>query len=96
MIETWLNTTMTGDTASITKVKALVVEWDAVSLDTVEMVGGSVGANSVTNTTYKSSSQQHRIQTLMQTYVPFFKLAEIIAKRMKQGGVNSAAIQAIW
>ncbi len=97
MILTWLNTTMTGDTASITKVKALVVQWDAISLDTVEMVGGSVGSNSVTNTTYRSSTQQERIQTLMQTYVPFFQLGKVLEKRAKAGGIGlGLSIPTVW
>jgi len=83
------------DDTSISMVKTTVIpEWIKVRTATAEMRGGSVGTNSITNMSYDPDKQRHRVQTLMQTYIPFFKLHEVLARRA--GPSQSTSIPTIW
>ena len=62
-----------------TAVKELVVEWDAVRLQTAEVTGGSIG--SATSVTYSAAGKRERIRQLMTVYVPIFTIAQSMKQR---------------
>lgn len=82
------------DATSITQTQALVVQWNLVRLSIARVDDGGVGENAVTGVTYDSREKRHQIQTLMQTYVPFFKFHEVLARRA--GTQNSMSIPTVW
>ncbi len=82
------------DTDSVTKVKALVVQWDLVRLSIARVDDGGVGENAVTGVTYDSRDKQSRIRDLIQIYIPFYKWHEVLARRA--GSSNSISIQTVW
>lgn len=90
-INTWL---AAMDATSITVVQALILEWIPVRFATTSLVQGSVGANSVTGANYDPGQKRHQIQSIMQTYVPFFKFHEVLARRA--GSSRSMSIPAVW
>jgi len=79
------------DATSIARVQALVVKWDAVSDASARVNNGGVGDGAVTGVTWDAREQKHVIQGLMQTYVPFFKYHEVLARRAS-GAVVSLTI----
>jgi hypothetical protein len=65
------------DASGLTKVSALVVEWDACRLNVGEMQGGGVAdANGIS---FSFEGKRQQIKRLMQVYLPFFRHHEVIA-----------------
>lgn len=84
----WL-TAMDQDSA--TRVIALTVKWEQVSSAEGKLDHGSVGDNAIAGIVFDFNKKRKRIQTLMQVYVPFFRLAEILARRAA-GATDSISI----
>jgi len=77
------------DAASLIKVSALVVEWDAISSATLSMDGGSIGSLQGVKLDFKE--MQARIRKRLQTYVPVLHMADAI--KHKRGPVGSQSAQ---
>lgn len=76
------------DTASLVKVSALVVEWDACRLDTLRLEQGTTGG--VNGVFMDSEKQQARIRKLLHTYVPVMHMVE--AMKVREGPTGSGGI----
>src|SRR5205807_752788 len=76
-------TTLSDD--SVTKVAAIVVEWDAIVDLPGSMTGGSVG--SITGLSYSMDDARARLRTRFQTYVPVLHIVD--AEIRKQNAQNA-------
>lgn len=93
MVIAWL-TGMDATSVSIVKTQ-IIPQWMPVRFPTAKMVEGSVGANSVTNVDFSFEETRQRIRDVMQVYIPFFRVHEVLAKRSKGAG-NGLSIPCLW
>ncbi len=67
------------DATAVTKVQALVVKWDCIASEDVEIQAGNVG--DISGVTYSTKSARARIRDVMHTYIPVMHMAQAVQRR---------------
>jgi len=78
---------------SETKVSAIVTEWDALGFKTMSLVAGQVG--DVGGMTYDLNERRDLLRQRLQIYLPFYKLHEILERKLREGGLGSNVLRTL-